>query len=988
MKPFFILSISLAASLSGMSALGQSYLYVDVNSTNPVPPYANWATAATTIQDAVDAASAGDFVHVASGIYSNGFGANAPVPGNSNRVTIAKAITVQGWDKYTTIIQGAGPLGFEGVRCVYLTNGATLRGFTLRGGTSYSFSLTVGGGGASIEGGARLEDCIVADCEAHYGGGVFIGTNGLVVSSLVASNQAALGGGIYLHGVDAGVQDCLILDNENSSDGGGVFVDGAGWLDACTIEGNVTGRSGGGVCLYKGGALTNCVAQLNRCGHSGGGVHCDQGGFVERCRLFNNVTESMGAGYGGGLALYQGGWGRNCLILGNTAYFQGGGVAVFYSGEVDSCTVCGNHTKSLNDYEGRGGVACIYSGDKVIRNTIIQYNTSVAGPPNWGTYMGAGVFEHCCTTPTNSLPGGEGCFEEDPLFRDAAAGDYRLGANSPCFNTGTNQDWMPDALDLDGYPRIKDGVVDVGAYEYPRIFHVWTNSPSPLTPYHTWSNAAHTIQDAVDAADDGDFVLVTNGVYDTGGHDYAGLTNRVLVEKAIRLESVNGPEQTFIVGQGIGPYGTNNGPGAVRCLCLTHDHAVVCGFTLTNGHTRLETLTNLWCVGGGIQGIRTSPAGATVSNCLVVGCSAAMGGGAFGVSLFNSALKSNRAEAGGGGGAWLCVLEGCELRGNRATTIGGGASLCEVYHCLVISNAVTGAPGEGGGVYTRQPYDLHTSLIIGNAAAIGGGISGGGLHCTVYGNTASQDAGGIFLRDTEPVVVNTIVYANSAPTNANWGFQLDEAESASNFNYCCTYPMPTNGVGHITNEPAFMNLAAGDFRLQYGSPCIDAGTNSSSLPTTDLAGLSRLADGDFDGVATVDIGAYEYSPAAYDTDGDGMADGWEHGYGLDPTNALDAAENPDGDPHTNLDEYLADTDPTNALSYLRIVALSNLPPWTVYFRPSSTNRFYTLESNTNLSAVGWGNIAGQVRVPGTGGTQSLSDTNISGSRFYRVEAQP
>jgi hypothetical protein len=125
--------------LSCASALAATR-YVWQDSPSPAPPYTNWTSAAHVIQDAVDVAQTGDTVRVAGGAYATGgraVGTNLLV----NRVAIDRAITVESlMGPEVTTIQGYQvPVTTNGdgaIRCVYLTNGASLSGFTLSNGAT------------------------------------------------------------------------------------------------------------------------------------------------------------------------------------------------------------------------------------------------------------------------------------------------------------------------------------------------------------------------------------------------------------------------------------------------------------------------------------------------------------------------------------------------------------------------------------------------------------------------------------------------------------------------------------------------------------------------------------------------------------------------------------------------------------------------------------------------------------------------------------
>ncbi len=456
-------------------------LYVNAASATPAHPYSSWETAATDIQTAIDAASAGDHIIVTNGVYNFG---KRITPGFSlsNRVLITKNIILRSVNgpENTIIIGAEAPGGGNGngaVRCIYMTAGAVY-GFTISNGFTHTGSMDFpnnSGGGIWLTNGCVVTNCIAIGNSADYAGGAFFNFGGNVSDCFISGNSATYGGGAF--GWQNGVfSSCIISGNSGSSAGGGALSHSDGIVSNCTITGN-NAYEGGGIFCQEGGAVVGCSFSGNDATF-GGGIFCYDTGFASDCTISGST-----ALYGGGVYIYNNGVASACKINGNSAEF-GGGVYCFNSGALTNCLISGmnsatfgggvylseggelfNCTIADNFASGSGGGIVCSNGGTVV-NTIIYNNTALISGLNWQSHPSNVVFSYCCTTPTNNLPVGNQCIPETPDF-DLPGSDYHLQEFSPCVNSGANMPWtIPPATDLDGNLRKYDGAVDIGCYEF------------------------------------------------------------------------------------------------------------------------------------------------------------------------------------------------------------------------------------------------------------------------------------------------------------------------------------------------------------------------------------------------------------------------------------------------------------------------------------------------------------------------------------------
>ena len=559
----------------------------------------------------------------------------------------------------------------------------------------------------------------------------------------------------------------------------------------------------------------------------------------------------------------------DCVIRKNSSTNQSGGLSgvVYVSNSVIlDCEITNNNTGIgvgvlsiiLNCLIANNGDGGVIGQDAYVVNTVVYGNTTNMEGTNFncgysaieGGYEGDSIITLSADNP--------------PLFVNPSliAGvddstlnvDWHFLPGSPCINSGSNEvmGMLTDSLDLDGNPRVQDGRVDMGCYEFSSNNVPVTNNDSIIYVTVTgagthsgnsWENAMSSIDSAQALAQTHNAVVwVAAGVYygDTTAANAFTMVEDVNVfggfagnEPANFNLSLRDFEENATILDGQNARRVLYQPFPFNKLTLWD------GFTIQNGKT-----ANDYDYGGGVYLRGTG----SLCHCFIKNNSAYNGGGvyAYNGAVSKCLISNNMATYGGGVYAYHGTVSKCLISNNTASYGGGiySSSSSIVSNCLISNNTAT---SYGGGVNNYYYSTITNSTIVRNMANNGAGI---------YGNSQGN-------------LTNSIVWGNGTNELNNITGSITCSYSAVGGGFAGDGNIPL--YDHIQQYPLFVHpsLTSGasdntsnvDWHLQQGSVCINRGDNSVVTDSLDLDGAVRIRHD------TVDMGCYESdfysSPTVY-----------------------------------------------------------------------------------------------------------------------------
>jgi len=776
-------------------------------------------------------------------------------------------LSLRNFEENETILDGDSTRSV--LRQSYNFNNETVwDGFTIQNGYS-----TTAGGGVYLQSKGVLRRCIVRNnISEDYGGGVYANPYGAsqpysLISKCKITNNKAIGTSSYGGGVYAyySVVDSCVIDNNTSYQARGIGVDNGSIISNCQISNNgyatVTVGSVKSSVSLSSSKMLNCYVFDN---NGVKGVDASNSSVVTNCYIYNN---GMGVGLSASFL-------SNCLIYNNIE-----GVKDSHNSVINNSTIVRNG----NSYNDAG----LSGNGTVLTNSIV-----------WGNELKNGHLSNISGSVTCSYSAIEGGYSGDsiitlnaqnpPLFVNPSltAGaddstdnvDWHLQQGSPCINAGDNS-VVTDSVDLDGNPRVKEGRVDMGCYEYDPDYVPVTNYDSIIYVTVTgagthsgnsWANATSSIDTAQTLAQANDAVVwVAVGTYfgDTTGtnaftmvngvHVYGGFAGNESADYDLSLRDFE-TNATILDGQ--------NARRVLNQPMNFNSETIWDGFTIQHGRTLMsDSIIPYYMAsdddfhGGGVFLRRNG----ILVNCLITNNTACLSGGGIRggmeTQIINCRIVNNTALYGGGARVYASDVSNCIISNNTATKYGGGIlyGLSTILNCTITHNTAV----SGGGVFQDE---YNSSIGIRNTL--------------IANNTATSSGGGIYAMYGGGHVNNSTIVCNSSGIQSTtytqmsncivWGNKTNGHLNNVSGSLTCSYSAIEDGydgVGNIVlnnvNSPLFVNpsLTAGandstanvDWHLQQGSPCINAGDNSAVTDSLDLDGTARIKRD------TVDLGCYE-----------------------------------------------------------------------------------------------------------------------------------
>lgn len=275
------------------------------------------------------------------------------------------------------------------------------------------------------------------------------------------------------------------------------------------------------------------------------------------------------------------------------------------------------------------------------------------------------------------------------------------------------------------------------------------------------------------------------------------------------------------------------------------------------------------CIISGNEGTGISCRDGTVITDSTVSQNAGTGISCRGTTVSNCTISGNERE-----GIYCgdnTTVSNCTVSGNGRRGIHCGDNNI-IINCIIMDNIF------GGVSFVGDDSKIINSIIARNTADEGAGIYCSWryntivAHCTISGNSSIETGGGIHCNASTIFMSNCILWGNTAPKGPEvyvgskisnrlsrisvWYNDVQGGEAGV---YKESWSQLRWFDGNKSSNPRF--VSSSDYHLQNDSPCIDTGTNNPwgiSLPATDLDGKARIHDGNRDGIAIVDMGAYEF----------------------------------------------------------------------------------------------------------------------------------